>query len=460
MESEIMDSTIMDSEIMESDLNWLHLPDSIWELIMIYLNFEDLLNASVICKNFNDFISMSPFLMKKICFTIGKSEWFRYSFNNVPTNLCLESFCKLKLMNDCLQKSKRKYHSIKIFSLDDRSDEKYVINLIFDILKKLAGSVKQITFFKAALQDDFFINIIQIMKNLKVVKFEGQVFHPTEAITEIVRLAGRKRKHLKVLCLKNVHGNSLFRTDKIANNIKMSLDELHLHAVAWNDNEIAMKFFKTQTNLKKVTLHFENPESNIFNAERYEQILIHLFGNNLQLKTVILTTKGRFIDNFKDMSFLEGTVNPTVENLTLNLDPSHNAPKLISTFIKLFPNVKNFNYGVLKFEVIHGLDQLHNWSSLESINCKLVDINQLFRNTNFGEKLTTCIINCTFYFHHHRQQVIEFLTRHQNIKHMSLNLHCKKIFSDEICFLFINTLKSLESFKFEGNYLCLSNYLE
>ena len=69
------------------------------------------------------------------------------------------------------------------------------------------------------------------------------------------------------------------------------------------------------------------------------ELLIHLFGNNLQLKTVIMRNE------MKELSFF-----------------------MQST--KLCPNVKNFTYEMDNDEE---LNEIHNWKSLESINCRIYD---------------------------------------------------------------------------------------
>ena len=94
-----------------------------------------------------------------------------------------------------------------------------------------------------------------------------------------------------------------------------------------------MKFFKKQTNLKKLTLNLK-----FFVWINPDELLIHLFGNNLHLKTDGCSINWRLF-------------------LTLKLDRSQNATETISAFTKLFPNVKNFNY-IVTNEVDHGLDQI------------------------------------------------------------------------------------------------------
>ena len=329
----------------------------------------------------------------------------------------------MKLFRECLQKSERKYDSIIISNLRDHHHaiEKCTYNVIFDILKQFAGSVKQITFYDTSLQDDNFFKIIKIMNGLKVLKFErrgcdddkpkavsdaivawsdiasridkiyikevfGFLFEKLYLFDTIITLDINDwwstdfetfesflllQKNLKVLRLRKLRDGTMFKTDKLSNNNKFCLDELCLNAVYWKDYENAMKFFKSQTNLKKVSLHLKNCWWIEFDEKMwYNELLIHLFGSNLQLKTVFLSTNEKYGYNIKDFSFLEDIVNPSVENLTLDLDPSQNATECITAFTKLFPNVRNFTYSVNN-EEYHGLDQIHSWKSLESINCSL-----------------------------------------------------------------------------------------
>ena len=467
----------MDSDI----INWLHLPDIMWESILLNLEFICLLNASETCKRFNDLLSMSQRLMKKVRLEIGPYK-------------------DLKLIKECLLKSERKYDSIIIRALVNNSAENDIIDVIVDILKHFAGSVKQITFLKTSLQDDNFFKIIQILKNLKVLKFKGrdcgldhskntEVVRPDiiSSINEIsIEEVGKfsfqkldlfdnlitldvndymstvdetfdnfllRQKNLKVLHLRDLYHAFLFKTDKLTKNIKFSLDELTLDEVYWTDNENAMKFFTTQTNIKKVTINLQNLYFNRLDGEMcYNELLIHFFGNNLQLNTVNLSTYGYII---KDFSFLEGIVNPSVENLDFRLDSSQNATELLAAFTKLFPNVKNFSY-LVRTEDSHGLDQIHKWKLLESINCNLRD-NQFFENVNLVENLTNCTITCIYGDCIRKNRLMNFLNHHQNIKHMTINPHICAIELDEIIFLIVNALKSLETLTYKGKKMSLLN---
>ena len=355
---------------MESDFNWLHLPDFIWELILCNLEIIWLLRASRTCKKFNDLISMSKHSMKKIRFMIKNNDSEINPVND-KERVNEEALCELKLMRECLQKSKRKYDSIVISVLVDHAAEKYLIDLIFDILKQLAGSVKEITFHNAALYDDNFFKIIQILENLNVLKFIGNYYDRDQpkAIAEIVR-------------------------------------------------------------------------SDIVSSVREKSLLC------AKGFSVVLSTWGSSDYIIKDFSFREGILNPTVENLELSLNPSLNTTELIHAFTKLFPNVKNFTYAV-RNSVDHGLDQINNWRYLETINIKLININRFFENISV-EKLTTCNIDCFHVGYIKKPQLIEFLDRHQNIKHITLKSEYGKVVPDEIIFLIVNTLKSLETLIHNG----------
>ena len=495
--------------MMDSEINWLHLPDIIWVSILNNLEHECLLNASITCKKFNDVLSLSQRLMNRLSLTI-KNPYSVYYIKNEheKQKIILKSIWEMKLMKECLQKSERKYDSISMCSLVDRLTKKYIMNAIIDILKYFAGSVKEISFYNTSLQDDYFFKIIQTMKNLNVLKFEGdgcflwqdkaEVIRPyiVSSINEISikRVGGfifqnlhmfdnlttlevddfgtqyetdletfesflLMQKKLKVLHLRNM----LFKSDKLSNNIKFSLDELSLRGVHWTNNENSIKFFKTQTNLKKISL--EN-----FKLDKIEhnELLTHLFGNNLQLKTVDLSTskifnnnnKGGF--NLKNFSFLR--VNSSVENLILSLDESQNATKCLTVFSKLFPNVNNFTYA-MNNKVDHGLDLIHNWKYLESVHCQLYDINQFFENVNIAEKLTTCTIRRFDPDDIRIPQLKKFLNRHQNIKHMTLNpTYCticdEMPIADEILSLILNTLKSLKTLIWNENKCFLSKNLK
>ena len=63
---------------MESDINWLNLPVEMWELIFCNLKVKCLLRASETCKKFNDVLSNSQRLMKRISLTVGHIFMYDY----------------------------------------------------------------------------------------------------------------------------------------------------------------------------------------------------------------------------------------------------------------------------------------------------------------------------------------------------------------------------------------------
>ena len=145
---------------MESNINWLHLPDIVWELILSNLDTKSLMKASESCKKFNYLLSDSKRLMDKISLRLwNKYESWKYK------RTYEESICDLKLMKECLQNSARKYDSIKIYNYKDRADKNNMMDVIFEILELdcISGSVKQITFCSTLLEDNSFYKIIQIM---------------------------------------------------------------------------------------------------------------------------------------------------------------------------------------------------------------------------------------------------------------------------------------------------------
>ena len=163
------------------------------KIVFCNLKARSLLNASETCKQFNAVLSVSQQLMKKLVLRIGMTP-DDYYFKR-PRNIenVIEKFlCELKLMKDCLQKSERKYDSISIFGIRDLvscSPENFMIDLVFDILKQVAGSVNQIAFIETSFSDNNFFKVIQTIKNLKCLKFELFECYADQAIAvnEIVR---------------------------------------------------------------------------------------------------------------------------------------------------------------------------------------------------------------------------------------------------------------------------------
>ena len=102
------------------------------------------------------------------------------------------------------------------------------------------------------------------------------------------------------------------------------------------------------------------------------------------------------------------------------------------------------------------LIEIHNWKSLESINCGISNINQFFGNIHLIEKLTTCTI--TYYKQDlMKPQLMNFLTCCPNIKYLSLNSYYLSV-PEEILFLLVKALKSLKTLIWNKEICSLSNY--
>ena len=172
---------------METVINWLDLPVEIWELILSNLDAYELLKASETCIKFNNVLSMSQRLMKKLSLEIGNTYLTYLSENKLAKKkVCEDSLSELNLRKEYIQKSDRKYESILIFSLMDHVAEHYIKNVLFDILKQFAGSVKQITLMDISLQDnnknsfchtvsvEIISLIVKTLKSLKTLKYDGK----------------------------------------------------------------------------------------------------------------------------------------------------------------------------------------------------------------------------------------------------------------------------------------------
>ena len=477
---------------MELDFNWLHLPDFIWESILCNLRVGDLLKASETCKQFNDLLSGSQRLMSKIRFKFENPDSKNHTNEVNKRNWqSMEPLCEMKVMKECLLKSERKYDSIFVSAVG-------YSNYIFDILKHFAGSVKEITFHKTTLQAHVFIKIIQVMKNLKVLKLmddfkisyskAGREIERPEIVSSIdeiyINKIGRQflfdnlymfdtittldvnegdcesleifllmQKNLKVLHLKDLN-EFMFETDIPTKDIKFSLDELTLQSVSWINNQNALKFFKSQNNFKKIALNLYSENQELDDSIQVmwnNELLIHLLVNNLQLKTVVVIIDDSGIYEYTiDFTNLKGIVNPRIENFELYFNSPNDATELISKFTKIFPNVKNFTFKVRSYEDKDGLDQINSWKSLETIKCVLEDINHFFQSVHLGEQLTTCTIEFSEDYDIDENEMTEFLDW-QNIKHMTLVKECWSYnpISDEIRSLIENALECHETLKCE-----------
>ena len=94
---------------MDSNINWLHLPDIIWESILNNLKGKDLLKATETCEHFNSLLSRSQHLMNKFCLQIMNPYANYYIRNkNGRKRLYRKYLWELKYMKECLQKTEKK----------------------------------------------------------------------------------------------------------------------------------------------------------------------------------------------------------------------------------------------------------------------------------------------------------------------------------------------------------------
>lgn len=184
------------------------------------------------------------------------------------------------------------------------------------------------------------------------------------------------QKNLKELRLRKFRDNYIFKTGVLAQP-PFQLETLDINSVYWNDKEKGTAFFKSQRNIKTLSLALKNrwyvrwDEIMWFN-----DILKYIFTQNNDLEEIVISTMEKHGYNIKSTDFLEDVVCPKVINLTYYKGRYDETTALMEIFVKMFPNVKYFTFRTESEIRTSDLSFLAAWKHLESLSIK-EDVNFL-----------------------------------------------------------------------------------
>lgn len=150
-----------------------------------------------------------------------------------------------------------------------------------------------------------------------------------------------KQTELRDLRMINIQYPRLFLNDR-SENFSFRLETLILRNVFFADKENAVKFFRTQTELRSIELQFQN--------EKVRMLDEVMFYNNI-LRTIITSCPhlesiniAKIQYKMTDLSFISSIRNPNVKALTFKVTAEDNSSELFKIFIKMFPNLRDVNF--------------------------------------------------------------------------------------------------------------------
>ena len=439
--------------------DWLCFPDEVWEEILDYLDVQSLLGTTETCCKFNNLISESPRIMKKLTLKIDEDQKDRNHSDEEEDDESLAirnnaTLSNSKTVISAVLKSQRLYKNIVIsHPFRDETTRKQIIK----ILVLFSKSVQKLTF----LVDDSFSRkeIIEILKpcdNLKECSFDFIYFEVDDDVLESPELPSMKKLYniieepklytmlsccnkLKKLYVSESHSNTenagngqmleeflvkqqhlvdltiikeeiftMFSTN-ILSQCKFNLQRLELNGkICFVNPENALKFFQTQTQLKEVKIHLDGDWNG---NHATKDILKHIFMNKDLQKLSVTSTSY----NIRSLDFLFYVMNPKVENLECE-------SLFITAFAKIFPYVKNLNFSGKDAED-DKVQLINDFKYLEVLH---LDINHTKSLKNI--QITSQTFNTFIYMIMHHKFNVDFeifLKRHPSIRHLDLPLVLK-----------------------------------
>ncbi|CAO1316172.1 unnamed protein product [Diamesa serratosioi] len=310
---------------MYSDL--LSLPDEVLESILDYLDVTSLLLSTGACSKLNNLISESPRIIKKLTLKIDENQKDRNHSDDEENDQSLSLLNDAALINSqtvicSVLKSRRKYKKIVISHPFGNKKTREQVKQILILFSK---SVQELTF----MVDDSFtkkeiIEILNSCVNLKKCTLDFIYFKKDDDEFESPKLPKMEEliiiieepklygifsccNKLKKLYVSETHSNTenagngqlleeflakqqqlvdftlikeetykMFSTNLLSH-INFNLQRLELKGdISFVDSDNALKFFKTQTQLKEIDIHLDQDWNGNLTTK---DVLKHIFLN-------------------------------------------------------------------------------------------------------------------------------------------------------------------------------------
>lgn len=400
--------------------------DDVLILILVKLDTESLLEITKTCRKLNN-IFYSSELTKNVVFDI-----------KFPDPLIgLDDF-EANLNN--LMESKRNYRNLRISDMNDQLVNNASVRLVFNKvledhfynhtkeleLKSHCTSIDEYNQFTSK-----FINLKSlILTNLQIsqqpkypinfttlekLNLKNDIWNDglqnVEFFEELLLAQGA---NLKELCMQNFSDCRFFKNDR-SDEVKFNLIKLKLDHIFYADKENALKFLKTQTMLRNVSINPKNEEDRrLDELNWYHDIFKYIFQIST-LQTLHISMKYYEV---KDLTFLKDVVNFNVENLSFHRDRAFKNCSFFIELIRIFPNVRHLKYngnvkGMLRIGLMKNLENLTLIESRDRLLKDLTINSKKFSGFNYfkiapSQEIEPCLIN--------------FMKRHPTIEHLNVSV--------------------------------------
>lgn len=478
--------------IMEED-DWHLLPDFIWEDVLSFLDGKSLLSASEACRRFEEISVYSSKIGEKVRIVLNADGKIKTQLqalatsNRVYKNLKIqvpessrtnkknvvgpaelreieamfsETVTNLKLSNLDLNSEVLKNLLVSIKNLKvcwlDRINSRhndYIRNfntMSSDVLQKLALDIADLQELSLVRTDFlcfyFFQNCVKLSK-LEIDGLFMDLINVEHLETFIVNL-----NDLKELRLSKFSDNFIFATG-LLDNPPFQLDKLSISSVYWEDKISGNNFFTSQISLKNIELCLENPRFLPYDQmEWFNEILMHLFWNNVDLTNVTVTTHGY---NIECCEFMDGIVCLNVRSLKYFKGLKDKTSALMEAFIKMFPDITFFRYDSFRINHIdeNDLVLISSWAQLETFEVGLRKLKALKKIHVTSKHLTNLVISTVHSTEMSHEGLREFLLRHPTIRHFTITgCYSYQTFklNEDFCGIVADCLPNLETFTIQG----------
>ena len=400
--------------------------DDVLILILVKLDTDSLLEITKTCRKLNN-IFYSSELTKNVVFEI-----------KFPDPLMgLDDF---EAYLDNLMESKRNYRNLRISDMDEQLVNNASVRSVFNKVLEdhFYNHTKELELKSHCTTiDDYnqFISKFTKLKSLILTNLQirQQTKYPINFTTlEKLNLKNdiwndglqnvdffeellmAQSANLKELCMQNFNDCRFFKTDR-SEEVQFNLIKLKLDHIFFADKENALKFLKTQTILREVSLNPKNEENRrLDELNWYHDIFKYIF----QLSTLQTLHISMKYYEVKDLTFLKNVVNFNVENLSFHRDRAFKNCNFFIELIRIFPNVRNliYNGNVKGIQRIGLMKNLENLTLVESRDRLLKDLtinSTKFIGFNYfktapSQEIEPCLIS--------------FMKRHPTIVHFKISV--------------------------------------
>lgn len=446
--------------------DWERLPN--WSQIFDYLDVKSLLNASLVCKSFDNYAS-SARMMRKLKLKIRFPEYNEAEqiekFKDILKNhsLLTRKYQRLEILKirdsffieDNIQRKKRvkgkaKEHSIRTNliatchklgqSVTDLSMQSCNVSqkdlteilrpfvnvtdlilteivlsddLPFDDTKNFNISFPHLKSLRLAQCDFFCLILFAAHDKLETLELKN----PSYVRDDVERFENflMSQSKLKCLSLKNFRFNSTYSTNRLGS-VPFQLEVLKLNNVKWDIGSHMEIFVKSQRSLKVLKLksiHQWLPPHE--DPRFFPGVLKGVLARNPGIQRISFDS--RFYQDVKSVDFLEDTTTPTVTHLSYFHHDSNS--KIFEGFTRAFPNVKSLKYK----SSITGSEPLQHVARFTELESMVLgaDPEALGNLTLGSDKLRSF----SFYALNEKKSlnlVGEFIARNPKISHLSLNI--------------------------------------